>query len=377
MWWMLLERDGQPAIRTSTGVPVDGGTLFQTKQNKILAEEVYAKRKADLVRARERLPAGPKPSQTFRAYAAWYLAHVSPTKRNLAREKSMINSSLVPGFGRLELDALTKQDAQEWMTGRLKDVKANTVRRELELLKSILSSAIPTYLDEHPLKGFPGKGQLRIVEPEPRILTPKEETRLLKALTDPQDYALIVCALDTLMRLSDVVNLERRADHGQHITVLDPKTKTYKVPVSTRLRTALNKLAKTPELATSPWVFPKFHRWTPYKAPRVRRGEETQRKGRAKDRSGSRSAQLAVIRMFDEACAAADIPHGRAEHGVTFHSLRHTGASRALEAGADVRTVQELGGWTSLKQLTRYTHPTDAAKRRAVNLIGKRRKGAT
>ena len=76
----------------------------------------------------------------------------------------------------------------------------------------------------------------------------------------------------------------------------------------------------------------------------------------------------------EAACDAAKVPHGRADNGVTFHSLRHTGASRALEHGADIRTVQELGGWTNLKQLMRYLHPTDAAKKRAVDGISGRRR---
>lgn len=371
-WWLILERAGQRPLRESSGVPIDGGTLFQAKENKKLAEEIYAKRMSELARTRHGLPSGPKPSKTFREYAAWYLEHVSPTKRNIIRERSMVTNSLLPAFQQLELDAITKQDAQEWMSARLKSVKASTVRRELELFKSILSSAIPKYLEEHPLKGFPGKGQLRIVEPEPRILTQEEEMRLLKVLKDPQDYAVVVCALDTLMRLSDVVNLERQADHGAYITVVDPKTKTYKVPVSGRLRKALDRLTKDPEIMNSPWVFPKYHRWTAYKVPRLRRWEEKGRKGRDRGREGYRSAQLAVVRMFSEACDLAKIKHGRKVNGVTFHSLRHTGASRALEAGVDVRTVQDLGGWTNLKQLTRYTHPTDDAKRRAVNAIGKK-----
>ncbi len=50
----------------------------------------------------------------------------------------------------------------------------------------------------------------------------------------------------------------------------------------------------------------------------------------------------------------------------SHHTLRHTGASFMLADGISVRVVQEIGGWTSLRMLERYTHPTDAEKRRAV-----------
>ena len=50
----------------------------------------------------------------------------------------------------------------------------------------------------------------------------------------------------------------------------------------------------------------------------------------------------------------------------SHRTLRHTGASAMLAAGISVRVVQEIGGWTSLRMLERYTHPTDAEKLRAV-----------
>ena len=37
-----------------------------------------------------------------------------------------------------------------------------------------------------------------------------------------------------------------------------------------------------------------------------------------------------------------------------------------LAEGISVRVVQEIGGWTSLRMLERYTHQTDAEKLRAV-----------
>ena len=63
--------------------------------------------------------------------------------------------------------------------------------------------------------------------------------------------------------------------------------------------------------------------------------------------------------MFKAGCAAAGIPHGRPD-GVTFHSLRHTGATRAIAAGATLRDLQALGGWRDLKSVMRYTRPTSA-----------------
>jgi site-specific recombinase XerD len=49
--------------------------------------------------------------------------------------------------------------------------------------------------------------------------------------------------------------------------------------------------------------------------------------------------------------------------------LRHTFASRLVMAGVDLRTVQELGGWSALELVQRYTHLSPGHKAEAVERI--------
>lgn len=97
-----------------------------------------------------------------------------------------------------------------------------------------------------------------------------------------------------------------------------------KIPISTRFRQALDRLPKAER-----FYFPTY----------AERGNNL------------------VIRMFMEACTRAEVQTGRKMGGVSFHCLRHTGATRMLEAGVDVKTVMEIGGWRSLKVMERYLHP--------------------
>ena len=67
-----------------------------------------------------------------------------------------------------------------------------------------------------------------------------------------------------------------------------------------------------------------------------------------------------AIRGFREACGRAELIN------VTPHSTRHTFATRLVENGVDLRTVQELGGWATLSLVQRYAHVSPSRKAEAV-----------
>ena len=75
------------------------------------------------------------------------------------------------------------------------------------------------------------------------------------------------------------------------------------------------------------------------------------------------SPYRSIRTTFQTACTAAGLK------GVTPHVLRHTFASRLAMAGVDPRTIQELGGWASLKMVERYTHLSPTHKAEAVERI--------
>ena len=53
-----------------------------------------------------------------------------------------------------------------------------------------------------------------------------------------------------------------------------------------------------------------------------------------------------------------------------LHALRRTWASQLLKLGADVETVKELGGWSSLAVMEHYLRSDEETKRRAIELLG-------
>jgi integrase len=76
-----------------------------------------------------------------------------------------------------------------------------------------------------------------------------------------------------------------------------------------------------------------------------------------------------AVRGFIQAREAAgliDVVPDTEKCAVTVHTLRHTFATRLIENGVDLRTVQELGGWSNLKMLERYGHVAPSRKAAAV-----------
>ncbi|MBX3339721.1 MAG: site-specific integrase [Nitrospira sp.] len=68
-----------------------------------------------------------------------------------------------------------------------------------------------------------------------------------------------------------------------------------------------------------------------------------------------------VVKIYEPGLKRAKI------EGVTWHTLRHTFASRAVMAGVDIRTVQELMGHSTITMTMRYAHLSPAHLRTAVN----------
>lgn len=335
-WWASLEGT---STCFSTGVPVNGGSPVQDRENKRQAETIYSARKTALAMRAEGLHAE-KPPCSYKAFSAWFEQHEVAHHRGAEKERSMLRQ-LLAYFGSDALSEIDADAVKEWMTVRKKQVQPATVNRELDVLKRLLRAAVPKYLDASPIAGL---RRFRLEETEPRVLTPDEEDRLLR-IAAPVDKALVIMALDTLLRLSSCLTLrwEQVKFEDGVIVPLNAKVKTDNAPITRRLALALKALSPQP----LGYVFETFHR------------------------AGKTAAKNLAIRRFDALCRQAEIPHGRDIGGVTFHCLRHTGATRALQRGASVRTVMKLGGWKDERSVMRYVHAADADVRAAAESIGR------
>lgn len=365
-WWIYLESSRK---REPTAIPI-GSTKEQNRLARVAAEALYHRR---MVEEGSAPPPDPnaKPDITFSEWATKYDDNFIAHHRGYEREREILNTLRMefshkddgtPRFLR-EID---RHLVIEWRTRRrsrgkviehfggpngprrtLPPPSARTVNREVDLLQQTFAAAVPKYLERSPIEGLP---DLEVTNPKRRIMTEAEEEKILPYFA-PDDRAIVLCGLDTLARLSSILNLTRADDHKTHLTLYDTKNgEPYQPPVSKRLRAALD--AVPVDSANPEYYFP--------------------RRRRAK----GRNRRNVIAHALKSACAKAGVPYGRARRGITFHwATRRTGTTRMLRHGGEgaISAVQQIGGWKSANvPLTIYREVATPEMKALVELVGQK-----
>lgn len=293
------------------------------------AEKALASRQTDI--ARGKFNFAPKSlGPLFGVFAEQYLNLVSIQKRCHNNERYVIRQ-LVRVFGKRRISELTAEDGEGFKTVRARYVKPATVNRELTVLKHMLRTAFKWEL--LPKNPFRDVQFLHVPKSIERILSTQEELKLLQACDRVRGQflkPLVVLALQTGMRRSELLTLRwHQIDLGRRtLRIINAKTVSGDrvVPMNDTACRVLTDLATK---RTSEFAFPSSRR------------------------VGERLVDLK--KGFKKTVQIAGIPH------IRFHDLRHTFATRLVQAGVDLITVRQLLGHARITMTVRYAHsPTEA-----------------
>ena len=233
-----------------------------------------------------------------------------------------------------ELSADELRHVQAKMLAKKKR-NANTINRYFAALRRILNLAIAEgYLTSNPVKGvkfFPEPaGRLRFLS--------DAEIAKLKEVMAPTDWSFVAFALETGLRLSE--QFHARWD------CVDTDRGVLTIPLSKSGRTRhvmLNQGALAILRGLSSWMHSPFVYPSPLTPGQPMQGRHF------------------AVKVYEPALKQAGIVEA------TWHTLRHTFASRAVMAGVDIRTVQELMGHSTITMTMRYAHLSPAHLRAAAN----------
>ena len=321
LWWVRLY--------------VNGREKWYRADSKTQAKTLYGRLKADLREGRyfpEKYDASK--ALTLQAWIARYLEGV--TSRGLRNMHQ---------YGRFWKKLLGRKLLAEISADELRHIQAkmqakanrgpHTINRYFAALRRILNLAIAeSYLVTNPVKG------VRFF-PEPtgrlRFLTEAEIARLRENLS-PEHWAVVAFSLETGLRLSEQFHARWDCVNTEQAILTIPLSKSGKTRHVILSESALAIVGGLSSWAHSPFLFP-----SPLISGQPMQGRNF------------------VVKIYEPALKQVGI------EGATWHTLRHTFASRAVMAGVDIRTVQELMGHSTITMTMRYAHLSPAHLRNAVN----------
>jgi integrase len=262
-----------------------------------------------------------------------YIEYAKSHKRSWLRDEQMLRQ-LNEFFGPVMLTDITPMRVEEYQQNRVREVCPATVNRELALLKHMLNLAERWGLRQ-------GQNPVRLVkflaEDNLQFQTLNEQAeQAMLACCPPYLQDMIVFALNTGLRSGDIFNLQwKEVDLEQRrLNVLAQKTRRIvSIPLN---NAAYSVLEAWHGMRKGPYVF--YNQMT-----------------------GDRFRDLKA--GFKLACKGAGL------EGITWHTLRHTFASRLIRNGADIVTVKELLGHSTVVVTMRYAHTNDETKARAVKMV--------
>ena len=296
----------------------------------------------------------------------WLELYVKPLKhRTYERYKEICNLHIIGQLGDYELDELKplvlQRHINELMAhGNRKNggvLSANYVNAIITVLQSSLKRANELgYASAY----YAGAIQRpRIAEGEVKCFTVKEQKAIEKAVLDSRKRKMlgVIIALYTGLRIGELLSLECSAVDMQKRTIT-VKTTCYESKDENGKYAKITDSTKSHRIRVIP--FPK------QLLPIFKELKALSKSGYLIE--NAKGEQMSV-RSYQKSFELLVEQLGVSK--LSFHALRHTFATRALESGMDIKTLSEvLGHKSATVTLNRYAHSMMEHKQNAMDKFG-------
>lgn len=359
-------KDGRWEARYKKGIDVNGKTIYGS-----LYANTYREVKAKLQLKLQDLASGFVPVKeryTFRDTACLWLkdSQLSLKGASLYRYQNLLNTHILPAFGNQHIDELTGTDinaflATKLVSGRVDGkggLSPSYVRSIMLVIKAVLSYASENRMCV-PLQNKISKPQ--VIAKELPVLTQNEQKLLVNMCLTQIDETK-VCVLLSLyagLRIGEIcalewedIDIENRLIHVRK-TVSRVSGTGENMARSTLVITHPKTTASFRDIPICSWLIPVLKQ-----LHGMRRSSFV----------ASSHAAFVSPRTFDyryhKLLRTAGI------QTINYHGLRHTFATRCIEAGIDVKTLSELLGHTDASiTLNTYVHSSMERKRDQLELL--------
>lgn len=308
--------------------------------------------------------------QTFGEWILFWMDNYKKIELRLSTWENYMRSiknHIYPALGHIPLRDLKTDDIQNLYNRMIKEGRAPaTVRRNHQIINSCLKQAVENRL----LSWNPAEAAKlpKLTDTKVRAMTFEEMSKFLSVLQEDRWGAAFLCLLGTGLRMGELlalrwqdVDLDKQILHVRQALVRtkekgvyfdEPKTEKSKraIPIPGEVVEALKK-----------------HRIQQFQL-RLAVGEKYQNHDLVFATSvGTPIYPRYFTRKFYKLRDKAGIPKD-----INLHALRHTYATRLLEQGENLKTVQELLGHTDISTTANtYSHVSIEVKQKAAAKMDK------
>ncbi len=238
---------------------------------------------------------------------------------------------MISFMNKRNIDVPDRYAVRSYMLHMYTRYKKSSINRKLSAIKDFFDYVVShSELEVNP---FSHVRSLKNEKGLPMFLTPDEMRDLIEATNQPRDRAILELLYSAGMRVGEMESLscsDIDLDAG-FVRVMGKGSKQRIVPVGSHAITALKAYFSVREIDDPIYCNePAFL---------------NSKKGKLTSRSIRR-----IVYKWSTAVAIS--------RHISPHVIRHTFATHMLDAGADLRSIQEMLGHVSLSTTQRYTHVT-------------------